>query len=157
MRRTLTIGIGASAAALAIATAAGVATAASTTQQASSASVTAASVNKHITAAQARQIARALVPHSRVVQVESDDLHDRAVWKVTLATPHGRVIVDVDKRTGRATIVRRGGSGHGDALAATRLSDDHIRDGRADGRRDNNRLEDQRHHDRNRDDTRHGR
>jgi len=150
MRRTLTIGIGASAAALTIATAAGVAAAAST-QQASSTSVTAASVNKHITAAQARRIAQTLVPHSRVVQVESDDLHDRPVWKVTLASPHGRVVVDVDKRTGRATIVRRGGSGHGDALAATRLSDDH---GRADGRRDDNRVEDQRHHGRNRDDIR---
>jgi uncharacterized membrane protein YkoI len=73
------------------------------------------SVNRHITKAEARRIARAKVPHSRVIEVESDNLHDRAVWKVKLAAPHGRVVVDVDKRTGKATIVRRdGGGGHDD-------------------------------------------
>jgi hypothetical protein len=53
-----------------------------------------------------------------VIEVESDDMHDRAVWKVTLATPHGRVVVDVDKKTGSSTIVRHGGGrgrdDHGD-------------------------------------------
>lgn len=44
------------------------------------------------------------------------------MWKVTLRTPNGRVIVDVDKRTGKATIVRRDGGGHGDAARATALS-----------------------------------
>jgi hypothetical protein len=81
------------------------------------------SVNKHITRAQAARIAKAKVPHSRVIEIQSDDLHDRAVWKVTLATSHGRVVVDVDKRTGKATIVGHGGSGgHGDAIVATGLS-----------------------------------
>jgi hypothetical protein len=71
----------------------------------------------HVTRAQARHLARAAVPHSRVIEAESDDLHDRAVWKVQLATPHGRVVVDVDKRTGQVTIIRghrHGGHGHGD-------------------------------------------
>jgi hypothetical protein len=45
------------------------------------------------------------VPYSRVIEIESDDLHNRPVWKVKLATPHGRVIVDVDMWTGKATIV----------------------------------------------------
>jgi hypothetical protein len=45
------------------------------------------------------------VPYSRVIVIESDDLHNRPVWKVKLATPHGRVIVDVDMWTGKATIV----------------------------------------------------
>src|SRR5262249_62261494 len=67
--------------------------------------------------------AEATVPHSRAIEIQSDDLHDRAVWKVTLATRHDRVVVDVDKRTGKATAARRGGSGdgHDDAMVATRL------------------------------------
>jgi hypothetical protein len=40
---------------------------------------------------------------------------------VQLSTPHGRVVVDVDKRTGKATIVRRGG-GHGDLITAVTLT-----------------------------------
>jgi hypothetical protein len=32
-----------------------------------------------------------------------------SVWEVELAAPRGRVVVDVDKRTGKATIVRHGG------------------------------------------------
>jgi hypothetical protein len=101
--------------------AAGVASATSGAhQQASGTAV--ASVNKHITRAQAKRIAEAKVPHSRAIEVQSDDLHDRAVWKVTLSTPHGRVVVDVDKRTGKATIVRHGnGGGHDDAVMATSL------------------------------------
>jgi uncharacterized membrane protein YkoI len=111
MRRNLRIGIGAGAAAVAItASMAGVASAAAGGHQLPASVTTASTVNRHITKAQARHIALAAVRHSRVVEIESDDRHDRAVWKVTLATPHGRVIVDVDKRTGRATILR-GGSG----------------------------------------------
>jgi len=104
---------------------AGVASATSAaTHQAASPAAAMVSVNKHITRAQAARIAKAKVPHSRVIEIESDDLHDRAVWKVTLSTPHGRVVVDVDKRTGKATIVHGGGSGggHGEAMAATVLS-----------------------------------
>ena len=113
MRRTLNIGIGIGTAAIVATMAAGVASATTGGQQQAAGSVAAAtsSVNRHITRAQARQIARAKVPHSRVIEVESDDLRGRAVWKVKLATRHGRVVVDVDKRTGKATIIRHGGGG----------------------------------------------
>jgi len=122
MRRTLKLGIGAGAAVAAVTMAAGVASATSgAPHQAAGPVATAAVVNTHITRAQAVRIAEAKVPHSRAIEVESDDLHDRAVWKVTLRTPNGRVIVDVDKRTGKATVVRRDGSGHGDAARATTL------------------------------------
>jgi Peptidase propeptide and YPEB domain len=115
MRNTLKLGIGMGTAAIVATMSAGVAMA--TTGGQATGSVAAVSmVNKHITRAEARKIAMAKVPHSRVIEVESDDVHDRAVWKVTLATPHGRVVVDVDVRTGRATIVRRGG---GQDLAVT--------------------------------------
>lgn len=122
MSRTLKIGVGVGAAALAVTMAAGVASATSGGgQQAPGTAV--AMVNKHITKSQAVRIAEAKVPHSKAIEVQSDDLHDRAVWKVTLATRHGRVIVDVDKRTGKATIVRRGGGGgHDDAVLASRFS-----------------------------------
>jgi Peptidase propeptide and YPEB domain len=116
MRRTLSLAIGTGATAAAAIMVAGLASAASgTTHQA--ARPAAAAVNKLITRAQAVRIAEAKVPHSRAIEVQSDDLHDRAVWKVTLAIPHGRVIVDVDKHTGRATIVRHGGSGGSDDAA----------------------------------------
>jgi uncharacterized membrane protein YkoI len=116
MRRTLNIGIGIAAAAIVATMAGGVASATTGGHQQATGSVAAvSSVSKHITRAQARHIARAKVPHSRVIEVESDDLHNRAVWKVKLATRHGRVVVDVDKRTGQATIIRRaGGGGHDD-------------------------------------------
>jgi uncharacterized membrane protein YkoI len=123
MRRTLKLGTGAGAVAAAVTMVAGVASPTSgAPHQAASPAAAVALVNKHITRAQAVRIAEAKVPHSRAIEVESDDLHDRAVWKVTLRTPHGRVIVDVDKRTGKATIVRRDGGGHGDAARATSLS-----------------------------------
>ena len=124
MRRTLNIAIGAGAAAAAAIMVAGLASAASgTTHQAARPVAAAAAVNKLITRAQAVRIAEAKVPNSRAIEVESDDLHDRAVWKVTLATPHGRVIVDVDKRTGHATILPHGGSGgRDDATLMTRHS-----------------------------------
>ena len=124
MRRTLSIAIGAGAAAAAITMVAGVASAApGAPHQATAPAVTATAVAKHVTKAQAVRIAEAKVPHSRAIEVQSDDLHDRAVWQVTLTTPHGRVVVDVGKRTGKATIVRHGGSGggHGDAMFTTRI------------------------------------
>jgi Peptidase propeptide and YPEB domain len=117
MRKGLSIGIGVATTALTVSMAAAVAAAPTGAAQASAATAT---VNRHITKAQARHIALAKVPHSRVIEIESDDLHNRPVWKVKLATRHGRVIVDVDKRTGKATIVRDGG-GHGDAAGATAL------------------------------------
>jgi hypothetical protein len=118
----MNFGIGIATAGIIATMAAGVASATTGGQQAAgSVAAATSSVNRHITKAQARHIATAKVPHSRVIEVESDDLHNRAVWKVKLATPHGRVVVDVDKRTGQATIVQRGG-GHDDAIAAGRIA-----------------------------------
>jgi len=117
MRNTLKLGIGVGTAAIVATMSAGVA-AATTGGQATGSVTSASAINRHITRAEAKAIARAKVPHSRVIEVESDDVHDRAVWKVKLATPHGRVVVDVDKRTGKATIVRDGG-GRGLAVTAT--------------------------------------
>ena len=115
MRKAASIGIGAGAAAI-VAMSAGVAAAAATGGQQAGGSAAAArsasaasAVSKHITRHQAAVIARATVPHSRVIEIESDDLHDRQVWKVQLHAAHGRVIVDVDKKTGHATIIRHGG------------------------------------------------
>jgi hypothetical protein len=49
------------------------------------------------------------------------DAFNRAVWKVTLATPNGRVVADIDKQTGTATIVgpSRSGDGNDDGVPAT--------------------------------------
>jgi peptidase YpeB-like protein len=148
MSRTLKIGVGVGAAALAVTMAAGVASATSSGSQQATGTAAAVSVNKHITRAQAKRIAEAKVPHSKAIEAQSDDLHDRAVWKVTLTTAHGRVIVDVDKRTGKATIVRRdGGGGHDDAVLAGRLSSGTSgRDGRDDGRRHDRGDDRGRHH-----------
>jgi len=128
LRKTLTIGIGAAGVALAATTAAGVASAsAGHHAQAGARDVAAVStVNRHITAVQAARIAKAKVPHSRVHEIESDDLHGRAVWKVQLSTPHGRVTVDVDKKTGRATIVpNHSGRGPGGDLATAAARQGH--------------------------------
>jgi len=93
-------------------------------QRAATASLAAATSSAHITMKQAKHLARAAVPHSRVIEIESDDFHDRAVWKVKLATPHGRVVVAVDKKTGTVTILghRHGGGGGGrdDVLLSAR-------------------------------------
>jgi hypothetical protein len=122
MGRTLNLGIGAGAVAAAVTMVAGVASATSgAPRQAASHAAAVVLANKQITRAQAVRIAEAKVPNSRASEVESDDLNDHPVWKVTLRTPHGRVIVDVDKRTGKATIVRRDG-GHGDAAGAFSLT-----------------------------------
>ena len=124
MRRTLNIGIGLGTAAIVATMAAGVASATTGGHQQAGGPAAAAvsSVNRHITRAQARQIARAKVPHSRVIETQSDDRHDRAVWKVELRTRRGQVVVDVDKRTGHAVVVRRGGGGDDDAIAASRIA-----------------------------------
>ena len=133
MRKTLTLGIGAGAVAAAVTMVAGVASATSgAPHQATGPAAAVAQVNMHITKAQAIQIAQAKVPHSRAIEVQSDDLNDRAVWKVTLRTPQGRVIVDVNKRTGQATIVGRDGGGRDDAARAASLSAANVSASRAD-------------------------
>ena len=134
MRKNIGICIGAATAAIALTTGACAALAAPSGHQQAT-TTAAAAAHKTITKAQARQIAKAKVPHSRVIEVESDDLHNRPVWKVKLATPHGRVVVDVDKKTGKATIIRNGG--HGDAagampLSSNRSGSDSARDARED-------------------------
>jgi Peptidase propeptide and YPEB domain len=164
MRKAASIGIGAGAAAI-VAMSAGVAAAAATGGQQAGGSAAAArsasaasSVNKHITRHQAAVIARAKVPHSRVIEIESDDLHDRQVWKVQLHTAHGRVIVDVDKKTGNATIIRHGGHrGPGDVrrpggdrgtalLTGAAARDDHGRDGHGRDDRDEDAAQDAAEH-----------
>src|SRR5262249_42831935 len=133
------IGIGAATAAIALSMGASAALAAFGGQQ-QAGTTAAAAAHRNITKAQARQIAKAKVPHSRVIEIESDDLRNRPVWEVKLAAPHGRIIVDVDKKTGRATIVHR--DGHGDAADAMALSShrlagtDSARDAREDARED---------------------
>ena len=122
MRKMVSIGVGVAGVAMVLGTAAGVASASSSHQVASFKPAVAQSVNKHITRAQAKAIAEAKVPNSKAIEVESDDLHDVPVWKVTLSVKNGRVIVDVNKRTGKATIVKhekhgddgKGGDHHGD-------------------------------------------
>src|ERR1700729_412528 len=117
MRKTVKIGAGLTSAAIVASLAAGVASAAASGQRPATASANVvAAASAHISRAQARHLARAAVPHSRVIEVESDDLHDRAVWKVKLATPRGRVVADVDKKTGKVAIIhghRHGGGGGG--------------------------------------------
>jgi hypothetical protein len=162
MRNKIVIGLGATTAVIALSTG-GAALAASAAPHQQAHVAIAAAAHK-ITKAQARQIALKKVPHSRVIEIESDDRHDRAVWKVTLATKHGRVIVDVDKKTGKATIVRHSGhgdGGHGDSAGARALSEhrtsghdsardaredrgEHRRDDRGEHRRDD--RGDRRHH-----------
>jgi hypothetical protein len=158
MRNKIVIGLGATTAAVALTTGAltgGAALAASAAPHQQAHVAIAAAAHK-ITKAQARQIALKKVPHSRVIEIESDDRHDRAVWKVTLATKHGRVIVDVDKKTGKATIVRSSGhgdGGHGDSAGARALSEhrtsghDSARDAREDrGEHRRDDRGDRRHH-----------
>jgi uncharacterized membrane protein YgcG len=127
MRTSVKLGAGLTSAAVVASLAAGVATATVSGPQGATASLAAATSTAHITKMQARHLARAAVRHSRVIEIESDDFHDRAVWKVRLATPHGRVVVAVDKRTGRVTILHGhrhggggGGHGHDDVLLSAR-------------------------------------
>ena len=163
MRKNIGIGIGAATAAIVLTTGAGAALATSGAHQQAAGTTAVTSVNKHITKAQAARIAKAKVPHSHVIEIESDDLHNRPVWKVKLGTPHGRVVVDVDKRTGKATIVRGDSGGHGDAAGAMALSSarsgsDSARDAREDRGdvRREDRREDRRDHGRHDRDDRRG-
>jgi hypothetical protein len=163
MRKNIGIGIGAATAAIVLTTGAGAALAASGGHQQAAGGTAVAAVNKHITKAQAARIAKAKVPHSRVIEIESDDLNNRPVWKVKLATPSGRVTVDVDKRTGKATIVPNDSSGHGNSASAMALStqrsgSDSARDGREDRGdvRGEDRREDRREHGRHDRDERRG-
>jgi Peptidase propeptide and YPEB domain len=124
MRKKIVIGLGATTAVIALSTGVSAALAASAGPH-QQARVTTAAAHSKITRAQAAKIAKAKVPHSHVIEIESDDRHDRAVWKVKLGTPHGRVVVDVDKKTGKATIVKKSGpgdGGHGDGVGAMTLS-----------------------------------
>jgi hypothetical protein len=125
MRTSVKLGAGLTSAAVVASLAAGVATAAVGSPNRPTASLTAATSQAHITKRQAIHLAKAAVPHSRLIEIESDDLHDRAIWKVKLATPRKRVVVAVDKRTGRVTILHGhrhggGGGGHDDVLLSAR-------------------------------------
>lgn len=151
MRKAIRLGVGAGTAAMVAAISAGVAMASPSSPQHTTTTVAATTtVNKHITRAQAAAIAKAKVPHSRVIEIESDDFHDLAVWKVKLATSHGRVTVDVVKRSGRAFIVHNGkGNGHvvssGRGPAATEPGDDRgvdVRDNDHADMRDNDHADD---------------
>lgn len=160
MRKKIVIGLGVTTAVAALSTGVGAALAAPAGLQ-QSVHTTSAAAHTKITKAQAKQIAKAKVPHSHVIEIESDDLHDRAVWKVQLGTPKGRVVVDVDKKTGKATIVHKsgghgpGGGGHDNSIGALALTahrssgHDSARDAREDrgeDRRDD-RGADRRDHD----------
>ena len=76
MRKKIVIGLGATTAVIALSTGISGALAASVGHEQAHA-VTAAAHQK-ITKAEARQIAKAKVPHSHVIEIESDDRHDRA-------------------------------------------------------------------------------
>jgi hypothetical protein len=158
MRKKIVIGLGAATAVATLSMGVGAALAAPAGPL-QGVHTTIAAAHKKITRAEAKQIAKAKVPHSHVIEIESDDHHDRAVWKVTLGTPKGRVIVDVDKKTGKATIIHKSGGqgpgGHDNSVGAMALSDhrssghDSARDAREDrgeDRRDD-RGADRRDHD----------
>lgn len=124
MRKTVKIGAGLTSAAIVASMAAGVVSASASGQHSAAAATTAISAaSHHVTRAQARHLARGAVPHSRVIEVESEDLHHRVVWKVQLTTPHGRVVVDVDKRSGKVTILEHRRSGHDDGQNRNRGHD----------------------------------
>src|SRR5262245_49706077 len=72
VRKNIGIGIGAATAVIALASGAGAALAASGGQQQAVGGTAVAAVNKHITKAQAARIAKAKVPHSHVIEIESD-------------------------------------------------------------------------------------
>jgi hypothetical protein len=136
MRKAASIGIGmGTVAVMAVSAGAAMASTAAPRQQAGQVAVVSAA-SHHITRARAAAIAKAKVPHSRVTEIQSEDRHGRAVWEVHLATRHGRVIVDVDKKTGKATIVHRhkhgdgrDGRGRDDRGRDDRGRDDHGREG----------------------------
>jgi uncharacterized protein YpmB len=127
MRTKLGIGIGA----LVVVTLAvsGVAAAAATGPASAKTAATAVVPSSALTAntiseEQARQIAIEAMPGSRVVEIETDDRADRAVWKVTLSTANGRVIVLVDAVTGAVTFDQAAGNRDDDATEDAHGTDD---------------------------------
>ncbi|MDT5023971.1 MAG: Peptidase propeptide and domain [Micromonosporaceae bacterium] len=99
MRKSVVIAIGA--AAIVVAVVSGVAATAAPRITEGGSPVPSTSAGPRVSVADAKQIALAAVPGSTVVQVESDDVQDRPVWKVVLATPNGRVAVSIDVATGQ--------------------------------------------------------
>jgi hypothetical protein len=99
MRKSVVIAIGA--AAIVVAVVSGVAATAAPRITEGGGPVPSSSARPSVSVADAKQIALAAVPGSTVIQVESDDVHDRPVWKVVLATPNGRVAVSIDAATGQ--------------------------------------------------------
>ncbi|HYU85937.1 MAG TPA: PepSY domain-containing protein [Kribbellaceae bacterium] len=85
-----------------------------------------------VTEAQAREIALKAVPDGKVIEIELDDLADRAGWKVTLWTVDGRVEVFVDATTGAVTLDRVDGDDEA-AEADDDADDDGDEDGDEDG------------------------
>jgi hypothetical protein len=61
-----------------------------------------------------------------VIQVESDDVHDRPVWKVIVAAPTGRVVVLIDATTGQVLDQQPSGSDDITATPATGALDDGV-------------------------------
>lgn len=149
MRKAAGFGIGMGTVAVVAAVSAGVAMASTAApRQAGVQAAAVTTANHHITRAQAAAIARAKVPHGKVIEIESEERHDRAVWQVQLATPRGRVVVDVDKKTGAAVIVRRDGRGDGDQHGRDeRGRDDHGRGERGDRRDHGDRHDHRDRHD----------
>lgn len=121
MRTSVVIAIGA--AAIAVAVASGVAAAAAPRIEGGG-PVPSTSAGPSVSVADAKQIALAAVPGSTVIQVESDDEHDRPVWKVVLATPNGRVAVSIDAATGEVLANQPADSGDDADSPTARTSDD---------------------------------
>jgi hypothetical protein len=78
----------------------------------------------HISSSDAEQIALSVVPNSTVIQVESDDVHDRQVWKIVLAAQNGRVVVSIDTVTGQVLDQQSGEANQPTSSSTTQPSDD---------------------------------
>jgi hypothetical protein len=122
MRKSVVFAIGA--AAIVVAVASGVAATAAPRIAEGGGPVPSASTGSRVSVADAKQIALAAVPGSMVIQVESDDVHDRPVWKVVLATPNGRVAVSIDAATGQVLDNQPAESIDHAASPSARASDD---------------------------------
>jgi hypothetical protein len=122
MRKSVVIAIGA--AAIFVAVASGVAATAAPRIAEGGGPVPSTSAGPRISVADAKQIALAAVPGGTVIQVESDDVHDRPVWKVVVATPNGRAAVSIDAATGQVLDNQPAESGDDAASPGARTSDD---------------------------------
>jgi hypothetical protein len=80
----------------------------------------------HVSLDAAKQMALSVVPGGTVIQVESDDVHDRPVWKVIVAAPTGRVVVSIDAATGQVLEQQPSGSDDTTATPATGTPDDGV-------------------------------